>query len=97
MVEWENGEIMTEPLSVIAANNLVTCANYANEHDLLDIKGFKHFRNMAKREKHFLQLVKQAKLRSYSSGPKYKLGYQIPRDYKEAMKFDKLNRNEKWD
>jgi hypothetical protein len=29
LVEWENGEITTEPLSVIAANNPVTCAVYA--------------------------------------------------------------------
>jgi hypothetical protein len=39
LVEWENGEITTEPLLVIAANDPVTCAVYAREHDLLDIKG----------------------------------------------------------
>jgi hypothetical protein len=54
MVEWENGETTTEPLSVIAANDPVMCAIYAKEHDLLDTKGWKHFRNTAKREKHFL-------------------------------------------
>jgi hypothetical protein len=37
LVEWENGEITTEPLSVIAADNPVTCAVYAREHDLLDV------------------------------------------------------------
>jgi hypothetical protein len=46
LVEWENGEIITEPLSVIAANNPVTCAVYAREHDLLDVKGWKRFRNL---------------------------------------------------
>jgi hypothetical protein len=97
MVEWENGETTTEPLSVIAANNPVTYAIYANKHDLLDTKGWKHFRNTAKREKHFLQLVKQAKLHSYCNAPKYKFGYQNPRDYKEAMKFDELKRNNRWD
>jgi hypothetical protein len=39
LVEWENGEITTEPLSVIAANDPVICAVYAREHDLLDVKG----------------------------------------------------------
>jgi hypothetical protein len=98
MVEWENGEITTEPLSVIAADDPVTCAIYAKEHDLLDTtKGWKHFRNLAKREKHFLQQVKQAKLHSYHSAPKYKFGYQIQRDYEEAMKFDELNHNDRWD
>jgi hypothetical protein len=97
MVEWENGETTTEPLSVIATDNPVTCAIYAKEHDLLDTEGWKRFRNMAKREKHFLQLIKQAKLRSYHNAPKYKFGYQIPRDYEEAMKFDEMNRNDRWD
>jgi hypothetical protein len=31
MVEWENGETTTEPLSVIAADNPVTCAIYAKD------------------------------------------------------------------
>ena len=95
-MEWENGEITTEPLSVIAADDPVTCAIYAQEHDLLDIEGWKRFRNLAKREKHFLRQVKQAKLRSYRSAPKYKFGYQIPRDYAEAVKFDEINRNNRW-
>jgi hypothetical protein len=54
LVEWENGEITTEPLLVIAANNHVTCAAYAREHDLFDIKGWKRFQNLAKRKKPFL-------------------------------------------
>ena len=34
-VEWETGEITFEPLSIIAADDPVTCAAYAKEHDLL--------------------------------------------------------------
>jgi hypothetical protein len=97
MVEWENGETTTEPLSVIATDEPVTCAIYAKEHELLDTEGWKRFRNTAKKEKHFLQLVKQAKMCSYRNAPKYRFGYQIPRDYKEAMKFDELNCNDRWD
>ena len=96
LVEWENGEITSEPLSVIAADDPVTCAVYAREHDLLDVEGWKRFRNLAKREKHFLRLVKQAKLKSYRQAPKYKFGYRIPRDYEEALKFDEINQNTKW-
>jgi hypothetical protein len=65
LVEWENGEITTEPLSVIAADDPMTCAVYAREHDLLDVEGWRRFWNLAKREKHFLRLVKQAKMKSY--------------------------------
>jgi hypothetical protein len=93
LVEWENGEITTEPLLVIAAENPGTCAVYAREHDLLDVEGWKHFRNLAKRKKHFLCLVKQAKMKSYCQSPKYKFGYRIPNDYEEALKLDELNQN----
>jgi hypothetical protein len=97
LVEWENGEIMTEPLLVIAANDPVTCAVYAREHDLLDIKGWKSFQNLAKHEKHFLPLVKQAKMKSYRQSPKYKFRYRIPKDYEEALKLIELNQNTKWE
>ena len=39
MVEWENGEITPEPLSIIAANDPVTCAIYAHDNNLLKLKG----------------------------------------------------------
>jgi hypothetical protein len=97
LVEWENGEITTEPLSVIAADDPVTCAVYAREHDLLDVEGWRHFWNLAKHEKHFLRLVKQAKMKSYHQSPKYKFGYRIPKDYEEALKLDELNQNTKWE
>ena len=38
-VEWETGEITFEPLSVIAADDPVTCAAYAKQHDLLAVEG----------------------------------------------------------
>ena len=37
-VEWETGEVTFEPLSVIAADDPVTCAAYARQHDLLDLE-----------------------------------------------------------
>jgi hypothetical protein len=41
MVEWENGEITSEPLAVIATDNLVMCAIYMKENDILDLPGWK--------------------------------------------------------
>ena len=38
-VEWETGEITYEPLSIIAADDPVTCAVYAKENDLLVVEG----------------------------------------------------------
>ena len=39
-VEWETTEITFEPLSIIAADDPVTCAAYANENDLLALEGW---------------------------------------------------------
>ena len=41
MIEWENGEITSEPLTIIAADDPVTCAIYAKENGLLDLDGWK--------------------------------------------------------
>ena len=96
MIEWENGETSTEPLSVVAADDPVTCAIYAKDHNLLEAPGWKRFKGIAKREKKLLRMVNQAKLRSYSTAPKYKYGFEVPRDYKHALRLDELNKNTKW-
>ena len=38
-VEWETAEITYEHLSIIAADNPVTCAAYAKENDLFAVEG----------------------------------------------------------
>ena len=37
MIEWENGEVTSKPLSVIAVDDPVACAQYAMENDLLHL------------------------------------------------------------
>ena len=96
MIEWENGEITSEPLTIIAADDPVTCAIYAKENGLLDLDGWKQFKGIAKRDKKFLCMVNQAKLRSYCTSPHYKYGYKVPRDYNHAVELDKRNGNTKW-
>ena len=39
-VEWETGEVMLGPLSVIPADDPVTCAIYAKQHDLFALEGW---------------------------------------------------------
>ena len=53
-------------------------------------------KKIAKREKVLNRIVKQAKLNSYRNSPKYKYGYQILRNYKEAIELDKKFGNNKW-
>ena len=95
-VEWENGEITYEPLDIIAKDDPVSCAMYAKKNNLLNEPGWKRFKGIAKNEKKLLRMANQAKLRSYRTTPKYKFGFIVPRDYKQAMDLDKKNGNTKF-
>ena len=44
MVEWETGETTEEPLSIIAADEPVTCAAYIKEHNLLNLPDWRRFK-----------------------------------------------------
>jgi len=47
MIEWEIGEITSEPLTIIAADDPVTCTIYAKENGLLDLDRWKRFKGIA--------------------------------------------------
>ena len=98
MIEQENGEITLEPLAVIGANNLVICAIYAKECNLLDKPSQKQFARFAKQEKKLLRLQNQAKLYSFCNAPRHKYSYELPRNknYEHALELDKKNGNTKW-
>ena len=68
-IEWENGEITNEPLSVIAANDPVMCAIHARDHELLDTPGWKRFASIAQCQKKMLPMANQAKLWSFCTDP----------------------------
>ena len=52
-IEWETGEITFEPLSVITADDPITCAAYVmKEKNLYNLDGWKRFRHLIKKEKH---------------------------------------------
>jgi hypothetical protein len=96
LIEWVNAEITKEPLTIIAADDPVSCAIYARENGLLDKPGWKRFKHIAKQEKKFTRMVNQAKLTSYNTAPRYKYGFEVPRTYEEALRLDKRNGNTKW-
>ena len=95
-VEWETGEIIFEPLSIIAADDPVTCAAYAKENDLPGLEGWHRFRSLAKKDKVLARAIKQCKIRQVRRSQTYMFGYLIPRNYMEAMQFDSENKNSKW-
>ena len=95
-VEWETGEITFEPLSIIAADDPVSCAAYAKDNDLLALEGWHRFRSLAKKDKGIGRTIKQSKIRQLRRSQTYMFGYLIPRTYMEAMQFDSENKNSKW-
>ena len=48
MGEWETGEKPEEPLSIIAADDPVTCAACAKNYNLLILPSWRKFRNSQK-------------------------------------------------
>ena len=50
-IEWETVEITFEPLSVIAADDPITCAAYAKEKYLYNLDGWERYRHLIKKEK----------------------------------------------
>ena len=95
-VEWETGEITFEHLSIIAADDAVTCAAYAKENDLLALGAWCRFRSLAKNDKVLGRAIKQSKIRQVRRSQTYMFEYLIPRNYLEAMQFDSENKNSKW-
>ena len=85
LVNWEDGTSTYEPLSTIAADDPVTCAKYAKENGLLEVKGWKRFKRLVKSEKRYERMIKQARLRSVRRSRIFKFGVEIPRDYDDAI------------
>ena len=95
-IEWETSEVAFEQLSVIAAHDPITCAAYAKEKKLYNLDGWKRFRHLIKKEKQLTRAIKQSKIRQVRHSKKYMFGFLIPRNYTEALEFDKANNNSKW-
>ena len=48
-IEWKNGEISDEPLSIISVDAPIACAKYAKKHNLLQLPGWKRLQPIAKK------------------------------------------------
>ena len=96
MVEWESGEITYEPLTLISKDDPITCAVYAKKHDLLYTTGWKHLKRYAKTSKRLIRAVKQSRIRQVRVSARYQHGFQVPKDYNDAIILDKENSNTHW-
>ena len=96
MVEWESGEVTYEPLTLISKDDPITCAVYAKKHDLLDTTGWKHLKRYAKTSKRLIRAVKQSRIRQVRASARYQHGFQVSKDYNDAIRLDKENSNTHW-
>ena len=69
------------------------CAAYAKEKNLYNLDGWKRCRHLIKKEKQLTRAIKQSKIRQVRHAKKYMFGFLIPRNYTEALEFDKANNN----
>jgi hypothetical protein len=96
LVHWEDGSEIFEPLNVMAKAYPLTCARYAEDHDLLDTPGWKSLKGIASRKVKFARMVKQAKLHQGRHGPTYKFGILVPKNKKNAIEINATNGNKRW-
>ena len=96
MVEWESGEVTYEPLTLISKDDPITCAVYTKKHDLLDTTGWKHLKRYAKTSERLIRAVKQYRIRQVRASAQYQHGFQVPKDYNDAIRLDKENSDTHW-
>ena len=90
---WKNGEQTDEPLKIFGKDTPLDYDLYAKEHGQLKKPGWRKLKQIAKHEELLVQLVNQGRLRSFHASPKYKFGYEVPRDIKHALELDKVTGN----
>ena len=62
----------------------------------MELDGWNTLKRLANRSKLTERLVKQAKLHSLKYSPKYKYGFEVPRNYADAERLDRKNDNHDW-
>ena len=73
-----------------------TCAVYAKKHDLLNTPGWKLLKRHARTARRLIRTLKKSKYRQAKASRKYKHGWEVPRDYADALQLDIQNGNNKW-
>ena len=74
-VQWDDGTITWEPLTIIAKDDPAGVAQYATKKELLHLSGWKCFKRLSKYTKKMTRMVKQAIMASKChSGPIFMFG-----------------------
>ena len=95
-IVWETGATSTETFDALKKDIPVDLAIYAKENNQLELDGWKTLKRLVDRSKLTERLFKQAKLHSLKYSPKYKYGFEVPKNYKNAERLDIKNGNDDW-
>ena len=95
-VVWETGTTSTESFEGSKKNIPVNLTIYAKENNLLELDGWDTLKRLADQSKLTERLVNQAKLHSLKYSPRYKYGFETPKNYEDAERLDRKNCNDDW-
>ena len=95
-VVCETGATSTELFEALKKDIPVDLAIYAKENNLLELDGWNALNRLSSRLKLTERLVKHVKLHLLKYSPKYKYGFEVPRNYADAKRLDIKNDNHNW-
>jgi hypothetical protein len=81
---------------VVANDDPITFAKYAQEQGLLDTPGWNHFKRILNTKNNQDLFVHQARVGKYKREPFWKFGFLLSRVHSQAIELDKTNGNSKW-
>jgi len=111
LVKWDDGTESWEPLAIIAKDDPLTCAKYAEEHGLLNYPGWKKLRGTLQRGRTQFSAMatiilnargkkpnpkKVKKPKGKGKGKRFQFNVEIPNGPAHALALDKRNGNNLW-
>ena len=75
LVEWETGETTYEPLSLLAGDHPVTCAEFGKAHNILDQPGWKKLNRFVNTSKNLIKAIKKSRLRQVRAGIRFQVWF----------------------
>ena len=96
MVKWASAKADWRDLALIFNDDPVTVSLYAKKKGLLSTPGWRRCKRYIRNGKNLGRAINQVRLKNNRNRPRYKYGYQVPRDHNEAMLIDEKNGNDKW-
>ena len=96
LVKWASAKADWRDLALIFNDDPVTVSLYAKKKGLLSTPGWRRCKRYIRNGKNLGRAINQVRLKNNRNRPRYKYGYQVPRDHNEAMLIDEKNGNDKW-